>query len=221
MTTSGTPGPTGPSASSPEPTPTTPQEALRAKLDGDALARAARALDEPIAPELGVRCPRCGDRLEVKAGEPTPSTCPRCGVEVRSSRAGEHLVVTAPWTRELVRGALYMPRGFFRLLRSPSLWKWAVVPLVLNILVVLLSLLLAYNMAEWLQDKTGAGALKAWEEAGGLWWVLSYVVWALGWVASKLVWVVVPLLSTWLIVAFPFGIIYKLLFMPFMELMTE
>ncbi len=207
----------GPSAGSAQ----SPQEVLRLRLAGDAHLRASRALDEPVAPELGTRCPRCGERLRVKADDPLPSTCPRCRVEVRSAKAGEHLVAPGAWSRELVRGALYMPRGLFRLLRSPSLWKYAVVPLILNIIVVVLSFLLADRLAEWLVGKTGAGALRAWEDAGGLWWVLSYVVWALGWVASKLVWVVLPLISTWLIVAFPFGIIYKLLFMPFMELMTE
>lgn len=216
------PGASKPSDVTPSPPPgTSPQEALRLRLGADAHARAARALDEPVAPDLGTRCPRCGERLRLKADEPLPANCPRCSVEVRSAKAGEHLVPSGTWTRELIRGALYVPRGFFRLLRSPSLWKWAVVPLILNIVVVFLSLWLASSLADWLVGKTGAGALKTWEDAGGLWWVLSYVVWALGWVASKLVWIVLPLLSTWLIVAFPFGIIYKLLFMPFMELMTE
>lgn len=220
-TSSAPAGATPPDATGATPAPTSPQEALRLRLATDAQARATRALEEPVSPELGTRCPRCGERLRSKADDPLPETCSRCAVEVRSARAGEHLVAPGAWSRELLRGALYVPRGFFRLLRSPSLWKWAVVPLILNIVVILLSFLLAGNLAEWLEGKTGAGALRDWEEAGRLWWTLSYVVWALGWVASKLVWVVVPLLSTWLIVAFPFGIIYKLLFMPFMELMTE
>jgi CysZ protein len=203
------------------PAGTTPQEALRLRLLNDAAGRAARALAEPIAPELGVRCPRCGERLTRKADEPKPATCARCGVDPQSAKGGEHLLLPRSWMGELLRGATYLPRGFFRLLRSPSLWKWAVVPLVLNILVVGLSLWLATWVAYWLETKTGAGALKTWEDAGGLWWIMSYVVWALGWVASKLSFVILPIISTWLMVAFPFGILYKLLFMPFMELMTE
>ncbi|MCO5166902.1 MAG: EI24 domain-containing protein [Planctomycetes bacterium] len=216
--------PPSPDAGGPAPAPKPelqgPQEALRERRQVEARGRAARALEAPIAPELGVRCPRCGQRLAAK-GAPRPATCSRCGVEVDSPRAGELLVPAAPWTRELLRGAMYLPRGFFRLLRSPSLWKWAVVPLILNIIAVVISLWLASFIAQWLTTKTGAGALNAWEQAGWLWWALSYVVWALGWVASKLVWIVMPIISTWLIVAFPFGIIYKLIFMPFMELMTE
>jgi CysZ protein len=182
---------------------------------------AARALDDPLFPEAGPRCPRCGERLVAKREDPAPDVCPRCGVKVRSEAAGERLLPAGTWVRELLRGAFYLPRGLFRLVRSPSLWKWAVVPLILNLLVVFLSLWLASSLADWLQGKTGAGALKSWEDAGTLWWLLSYVVWALGWVASKLVYVFIPLISTWLIVAFPFAILYKLVFMPFMEVLTE
>lgn len=213
------PAPTPPAAEPAGPAGLSPQEALRQRLASDAQARAARALDEPIAPELGTRCPRCGERLRRTAEEPTPATCPRCSVDVRSAKAGELLVPTGTWTRELLRGALYLPRGFFRLLRSPSLWKWAIVPLILNIAVVILSFVLANSLHDWLVANTGAGALKDW--TGLFWGPLSYVVRAIGWVASYAVWIILPLISTWLIVAFPFGIIYKLLFMPFMELMTE
>lgn len=201
----------------PKDAPLNPQQALKLKLEEEAQARARKAVAEPLIPELGPRCPRCGERLpDAKA-----TACTRCGVDPTSSKAGELLVPSGRWTAELLRGASYLPRGFFRLLRSPSLWKWAAVPFLLNVVVIALSFWLASSLAGWLETKTGAGTLKAWEDAGTLWYVLSFVVWALGWVAAKLVWVVVPLLSTWLIVAFPFGIIYKLMFMPFMELMTE
>ncbi|MCW8139779.1 MAG: EI24 domain-containing protein [Planctomycetota bacterium] len=232
MTTSDLPQPAGSPVGGPVPSttpptmptgagePLTPQEALRQKRQADACERAAHALGAPIAPERGVRCPRCGERLCAK-GDPVPATCGRCGVEVKSARAGELLVPSAAWTRELLRGAAYLPRGFFRLLRSPSLWKWAVVPLILNIIALSAAFTLAYFINRWLGINTGPGSLGSWKDAGGLWWALSYVVQALGWVASWLVWFALPLISTWLIVAFPFGIIYKLVFMPFMELLTE
>lgn len=193
--------------------PLNPQQALKQRLEVEARDRAARAVKEPLYPELGARCPRCGERLEKDA-----KVCSRCSVDPSSSKAGEHLVPHGTWTWEVVRGATYLPRGAFRLLRTPSLWKWAVVPLIVNILAIVLSVWLAYLIAGWLESKTGANALKTWEDAGGLWWALSFVVWALGWVAAKLVFLIVPLISAWLIVAVP---IVKLLSMPFMELMTE
>jgi CysZ protein len=213
------------SASDPLPPPATTTEPVGTPAPATpalpvltAKERAERALREPIAPALGTRCPRCGERLLTDA--PTKD-CPRCRVDTTSEAAGALLVPQGTWIRELIRGATYLPRGFGRLVISPSLWKWAVIPLVLNILVVVLSLVVAYQLVGWLQNQTSATALQSWADAGGLWWIMSKVVWVLGYVATWLVWIMLPLLSTWLICAFPFSILYKLLFMPFMELMTE
>jgi len=178
-------------------------------------SQADAAMDEPLFPKRGPRCPLCGDRLdgrEVKA-------CGRCGVDPRTPEAGRLIVPRGSWWGELLRGASYLPRGFFRIARSPSLWKFAIVPFVLNLIAIGLALVAAFYLSEWLAEQTGPDKLEDW--TGWFWGAMSYVVWFLGMVSRVAVWIILPILVTVLIVAFPFNLLYKLVFMPFMELLTE
>lgn len=204
----------------PEDAGKSPQELLREKQAKDAEALARACVEQPVYPERGPRCPRCGERLDPK--EPKHlEACPRCGVVPRSAQAGADLVPPGTWKRELLRGATYLPRGAFRLMRSPSLWKYAVVPFLLNVLVLVVAAFIAYWAGDWLIGMANEGALKDWEAAGGLWKAMSYVVFFLAIIARVLAIVVLPLIMAWLLVAFPFNILYKIVFMPFMELLSE
>ncbi len=194
-----------------------PQAALRRRREEEARRLAALAVDTPLYPALGARCPRCGQRIT----KDSPETCVRCKVGVRTTEAGRLLVPHVEWWREVLRGASYLPRGLFRVLRSPSLWKFAIVPLLLNLLVLLLAFWIAGYVRNWLALQTGAGSLGSWEAAGWGWWLLAKIVFLLGWVAQWLSFIAIPMIMTWLITAFPFNLIYKILFMPFMELLTE
>lgn len=187
-----------------------PQERLRLQRHEDAAARALRALEQPVLPALGVRCPRCGQRLE-SAEAPT---CSRCKVAVRSAEAGAALAPAAGVLGELLRGASYLPRGLLRLARSPRLWKFAVIPLLLNLLVIVGT----WALAEYVFSPYLTGLSAEWEKGGWGWWALSFVVDAIELLSRWLL----PLFAAWLLVAFPpFALLYKLLFMPFMELLTE
>lgn len=191
-----------------------------------ALEAARFAFENPLLPKRGKRCPRCGQGVpgsEEAAGEDPPElpqqTCTRCGVVYVSVKAGQHLIGGKSWLREFMRGAGYLPRGALRIVRSPSLWKYSIVPLVLNLIAVVLAVGLAYMLAGWLEELTGPERLEHW--TGWFWASLAWVVWFLGMIARAAVFIIVPLLTLWLIVAFPFSLLYKLVFMPFMEMLTE
>lgn len=194
-----------------------PQELLRQQQAEEARLLAVAAVEHPLFPDSGPRCPRCGERLD----KAKLDVCPRCKLDPKGQQAGADLLPMGTWKREFLRGVAYLPRGAFRLLRSPSLWKYAVIPLLINALVVFLALWGAYTLSDWLVQKTGPDALAPWTNAGGMWWVLAWVVWFVAWLARILAIVFVPILSTWIMLAFPFNILYKALFMPFMELLTE
>ena len=53
------------------------------------------------------------------------------------------------------------------------------------------------------------------------WWLWRWSAVACGWVASAFGILLLPLLTIWLLAAFPLNILYKLLFMPFMERLSE
>lgn len=216
MTTPTTPT-TPPSPAAPLDPGKSPQDALRERLAQDAQSLAVAAVDDPLFPATGPRCPRCGERLD----KARPDACTRCALGPRTAAAGADLVPLGTWQRELLRGMAYLPRGAFRLLRSPSLWKYAAIPLLINALVVFLAFWGAWQLGQWLAEQTNTGALQDWTNAGGVWWFLSYLVWFVGLLARYLALAFVPVLATWLMVAFPFNILYKAIFMPFMELLTE
>ena len=164
---------------------------------------------EEVGAALGaVRCQVCGDLLAA------PSGCPACRDELKGE--APQLVRPrglAPF--EVLRGMLYLPRGALHLLRNPRLWKLAAVPLLINFGVVLLALGLSwFFVVPYIEGVTGEEALKDWTG----WWVpLSYAVWFLGKAFEVLAVVFLPLIASWLLVAFPLGIVYKALFIPFME----
>lgn len=234
-----TPTPTSAPAPAPAPTPTpigspvegvasaplaapgdafkSPQELLRSKQAEEARLLAVAAVEHPLFPDSGPRCPRCGERLD----KARLDVCPRCKLDPKSEAAGADLLAMGEWKREFLRGVSYLPRGAFRLLRSPSLWKYAIIPLLINALVVFLTLWGAYLLSDWLIGKTNQGVLDPWTAAGGIWWVLAWLVWFIAWLARILALVFVPILATWLMTAPGFNLLYKALFMPFMELLTE
>ena len=182
------------------------------------LELAGRALDDPLFPERGARCLRCGERLAKEpAGEATE--CPRCKVALRSAEAAAGVTPARVWWQELLLGASFVPRGALRLLVTPGLWKFAMVPLLINICAIVLALWLAYLLNSWLGEMTGPDAMKEW--TGWFWGALSWVVYLLGLIARTAGFVLMPVLAACLIVAFPFNLLYKLVFMPFMELLTE
>ena len=218
-----------PPASGDPPATGAPLGAAGASVVADPDAARARALaswEAPFVAELGPRCPRCGERLgklasgpDPAAAEPAPAPCPRCGVDPCSAQAGARLVPRGSLLRELARGAAYLPRGAFEILVRPRLWKWAAVPTLLNVLTILGALYLAGLADAWLEAQTSAEALADWT---GWWWgSLSWVVRGLGALGGLLSWLLIPLLATWLIVAPPLSILYKILFMPVMELLAE
>ena len=211
--------------------PTPAAAAAPRAREQEALAHAARMLDDPLFPARGQRCPRCGERVPApKAPDPkadaTPAapappagSCARCRVELRSVAAGKAISPRRVWWRELLLGTTFLPRGALKVLFTPALWKFAVIPLLINICVVILSLWLAWLLCDWLEKATGQNALQGWTGWG--WGTLAWIVGALGLVARIMAWILLPILSACLIVAFPFNLLYKLVFMPFMELLTE
>jgi CysZ protein len=189
-------------------------QALAAQRREVALALAVQSVEQPLSPQWGPRCLRCGQL----AGD--SATCPRCKVELRSAEAGAGVVPAGSWFVELIRGVSYLPRGALKLLATPALWPAAVVPLLLNVLTVLgVFLVCWFVIVPWLGQYDSLAELEDW--TGWLWGSLSYVVVGLSTLAEYALPVLLPLLSSWLILAFPFNLLYKLLFMPVMELLTE
>ena len=155
-----------------------------------------------------VRCQVCGNLLAA------PSGCPACRDEFKGE-APELIRPRGLAPFEVLRGMLYLPRGALHLLRNPRLWKLAAVPLLINFGVVFLALAVSwFFVVPYIEGVTGEEALKDWSG----WWVpLSYAVWFLGKAFEVLAVVFLPLIASWLLVAFPLGIVYKALFIPFME----
>ena len=121
---------------------------------------------------------------------------------------------------ELFRGLSYVPRGLFKLVRTPGLWPIAAVPLLLNVLVVISVFLVTWFLiVPWLGRYDSLAELESW--TGWVWGPLAYVVVGLSTLGTYAAPVLLPVLGTWLILAPPFNLLYKLLFMPAMELLTE
>lgn len=182
-------------------------------------AAAASASDRAAPPEgwlpysikRGPRCATCGDLRTSPAG------CPACRPELAEhlGELKETLEIKpkgyAP--SEFLRGAGYLPRGAWFLARNPRLWRYAAAPLLINLVVACAGFALAVYLSVHMGE-LGSEALNSWQ--GG--W--SYVAWVLKpllWLSTILLPLLVPLLLAWLLTAFPLGILYKLLFTPFME----
>jgi len=176
-------------------------------------------LDPALAPEgwlpysgkLGERCNTCGDLRSSPAG------CPACRTELVALRETlpERLTIKpkgyAPG--EFMRGMGYLPRGFWFLFRNPRLWKYAVVPLLINMVVALLGLWGAIYLSKNVHEM-GTNAMSDWQGA----WAVAAKVFEFGLYLFEFAAVLlIPIVLAWLLTAFPLGIIYKLLFTPFME----
>ncbi len=176
-------------------------------------------LDPALAPEgwlpysgkLGERCNTCGDLRSSKAG------CPACRTELVALRETlpERLAIKPMGFAggEFFRGMGYLPRGFWFLLRKPRLWKYAVVPLLINMVVALLGLWGAIYLSKNVHEMGTAG-MADWEGA----WAVAAKVFEFGLYLFEFAAVLlIPIVLAWLLTAFPLGILYKLLFTPFME----
>lgn len=177
------------------------------------------ASDPAVAPEgwlpysgkLGERCNTCGDLRSSPAG------CPACRSELVALKETlpERLQIRAQGFAgtEFFRGMSYLPRGAWFLLRNPRLWKYAVVPLLINMVVALLGLWGAIYLAGNVHEM-GTSAMADWE---GAWGALAFVLKGMLYLFEAMAVLVIPVLLAWLLTAFPLGILYKLLFTPFME----
>lgn len=180
---------------------------------------AAMLSDPALAPEgwlpysgkLGERCNTCGDLRSSDAG------CPACRTELVALKESlpERLAIKpmgyAPG--EFMRGMGYLPRGAWFLFRNPRLWKYAVVPLLINMVVALLGLWGAIYLSKNVHEM-GTNAMADWEGA----WAVAAKVFEFGLYLFEFAAVLlIPIVLAWLLTAFPLGILYKLLFTPFME----
>lgn len=191
---------------------TQPGAPVSTTVDRAELARLALV---PIVPNGVSRCPRCGVRLlslDTKA-------CPRCNVDPHAAEAASRLVPVGTSGREFLRGASYVPRGFFMILSSPRLWPTAILPLLLNILIF--GLVVAggiWILNHALQPLASPEALPEWSG----WWIIpKYIIKFTANAAGWLSFLMVPLLTAWLMSAFPFSIILRAIFMPFATLVGE
>ena len=214
----GSPGPAPQGSPTPQGSPAKPvtsrKEAFQAIHREERSALAQRAIDEPLSPKWGPRCLRCGELAQ------EATHCPRCAVELRSPEAAAFVVPRGGALKEVLRGVAYLPRGMFKLVRSPSLWPIAAVPLLLNILVVALTFVLAwFFVLPWLEHYDSLAELSDWN--GWLWGTLKYVVVGLSNIGAYAAPILLPLLSTWLIVCPPFKLAYVIMFMPAMEYLGE
>jgi uncharacterized protein involved in cysteine biosynthesis len=122
--------------------------------------------------------------------------------------------------KELLRGAAYVPRGFLTILTRPRLWAVSAIPLLLNIIIFVLTVgLTIYVLNDWLIKETAPGALEQWK---GFWWgALAIIIEVLGWLGRVASWIIIPLLTAWLMGAFPFSIILRAIFTPFATIVGE
>ena len=199
--TSGSEGASG-SAGSPYAAPTAPLVPLATQAPEDWL---------PYSGKLGERCNTCGDLRSSPAG------CPVCRTELADLQEGlaERLSIKPRGfpPGEFLRGAGYLPRGAWLLIRNPKLWKFAVVPLLINMVVALLGLWGAIYLSQH-ADAMANSAMADW--TGG-WEYVGNVLRFLLRLFELFALLLVPIVLAWLLTAFPLGILYKLLFTPFME----
>ncbi|MBL4844328.1 MAG: EI24 domain-containing protein [Planctomycetes bacterium] len=200
-------------------TPETPDSAKKEQAGTTPAALSPIEQDFTTAPEdwlpysgkLGERCNTCGDLRSSPAG------CPACCSELADLKEGlaERIQIKARGYApgEFMRGAGYLPRGAWFLLRNPKLWKFAVVPLVINMIVALLGLWGAIYLVQH-ADTIANNAMADWT---GVWEYVGNVLRFLLRLFEFFAVLVVPILLAWLLTAFPLGILYKLLFTPFME----
>ncbi len=113
-----------------------------------------------------------------------------------------------------------MPRGFWQIFTTPRLWGVAAIPLVLNILVFVGVWLLTYFVInDWLIKQTDANAHPDWT---GFWWQsLAWILMMLGFVARAAAFLLIPLITAWLMSAFPFAVAFRAIFAPFATMVGE
>ncbi|MBI3723961.1 EI24 domain-containing protein [bacterium] len=169
----------------------------------------------PLAAGVPARCPRCGVRLLE-----TQKACPRCGVDPASEAAGALLVPEGSWLREIFRGASYVPRGFWKILTTPRLWPVAALPFLVNVIIfVLVSWLVVHVLRGWLEGYVNPHRFDNWT---GLWWgIASWLVWGAAELVYHLAPIMVPLIVAWLIGAFPFSLIFRIIFAPLATIVSE
>src|SRR5262249_16948693 len=133
--------------------------------------------------------------------------------------AGALLVAEGSWLAELVRGALYVPRGFFKILLTPRLWPAAALPLLVNVVVfALVSFFVVHFVRDWSERYLAPHRFDDWHNA---WWIAARIVHAVAWVAYYLAPIMLPLIVAWLVGAFPFSLLFRVIFAPLATIVSE
>jgi len=126
--------------------------------------------------------------------------------------------VGSPW-REIFRGAVYVPRGFFKILSSPRLWAVSAIPLLLNIIVFALVTYAGFKLVDlYAVQYSKADALSDWH---GWWGFVAAFLKAVAYLAYYLKFLMMPVLTAWLLSAPPFTFIMRAIFMPFSTMIGE
>lgn len=168
----------------------------------------------PLVPNAGARCPRCGVRLLSEQ-----KSCPRCQVDPTSPAASALHVPAGSLGKEFLRGAAYVPRGFVRIFTTPRLWAVSALPLVLNIILFALVTYAGLALIDtFAKTYSAADALQDWH---GWWTIAAYIIKFIAYIAYYLKFLMIPLLTAWLMGAFPFSIVLRALFMPFSTMVGE
>lgn len=166
--------------------------------------------DAPVS-KVRRRCQRCGGRPEL--GE---LICPVCEIDITSP---DSKILHKPYNSgrigEFFKGVGYFLSGFQFLLSHRSLWAVAIVPTIINVIVLGLTLWWAIENGGYLTEGAAESILE-WKD-GGFWdQTLYYTCAALLWTVDALWYLIIPL-----IVAYIFSFLGKFLFMPFMEVLSE
>jgi uncharacterized protein involved in cysteine biosynthesis len=155
------------------------------------------AMLEPLVLGAEPRCPRCGIHL---SSESSP-LCAHCGVDPRSPEARKRLVAAGPLLIELFRGASYLPRGLYAIVRHPRLLRMAAIPLLVNVLAAIgLSTFVIPTLVAWLRWLTAPDTLTTWT---GWLAVPRHAFEFLGWSVRVAPALVVPGIMAWLLSAPP------------------
>ena len=183
----------------PEPAPA-PLGTAASGLPQTAVLLARKAL-VPIFGAI-VRCPRCGTRIQ----DASVKVCPHCGVDPSSAEAAAMLVPRGSVTRELLRGAAYVPRGAWRILVTPKLWLVSLVPFIFNIAFMYGMWKLAdVFVVDWFDRHTSIEAFENWH---GFWAFAAFVLRFLGALVHVGAIIMVPICAAWLMTTPPFRVIF-------------
>jgi ABC transport system ATP-binding/permease protein len=166
----------------------------------------ARALQATMLYRNSGRCPRCAYKRVVEG------RCTQCSTDPRSPKAAE-FIEGSSGVKELLRGASYLPRGFWFMVSRMKVLRLAIVPLLLNIAFIVGAFYFAAGLQESLQNNSGT-MFNSW--SGPVWGRLRFgAVVVAQWSATLSV-IFIPMVA-----AYVFALLGKFPLMPFMELLAE